>query len=115
MVAAIELFEALKTRFGENEAKVIVKEIEKIDTAVDAKINKKFDDAQALFKNDISSLKEYLDKIFATKEDLAKTEGRLDIKIAETKAELIKWMFIFWMGQVAVMAGLLAYFFKFSR
>jgi len=36
----------------------------------------------------------------------------LDSKISEVKAELIKWMFIFWIGQVAVMMGLLFAFFK---
>lgn len=35
--------------------------------------------------------------VLATKVDI----GRLDIKIAETKAEIIKWMFIFWIGQLA--------------
>ena len=57
------------------------------------KVENKFEDAKQLL---------------ATKEDIA----RLDVKIAETKAELIKWMFIFWVGQIAVMAGILAYFFN---
>ncbi|RMD91770.1 MAG: DUF1640 domain-containing protein, partial [Calditrichaeota bacterium] len=33
-------------------------------------------------------------------------------KIAETKAEIIKWMFIFWVGQVAMIIGILFAFFK---
>ena len=37
----------------------------------------------------------------ATKEDLA-----------NTRAELIKWMFIFWVGQLAAMFGLLYFFLK---
>jgi len=37
----------------------------------------------------------------ATKEDLA-----------NTKAEMIKWMFIFWVGQLAAMFGLLYFFIK---
>ncbi|MCL2597950.1 MAG: hypothetical protein FWD66_09955 [Paludibacter sp.] len=37
----------------------------------------------------------------ATKEDLA-----------NTKAEMIKWMFIFGVGQLAAMFGLLYFFFK---
>jgi len=36
----------------------------------------------------------------------------LESKVSEFKAELIKWMFIFWIGQVAVMLGLLFAFFK---
>jgi len=42
------------------------------------------------------------DKVnLATKEDLA-----------NTKAEMIKWMFIFWVGQLAAMFGLLYFFIK---
>lgn len=44
---------------------------------------------------------EFIDnsKILATKED-----------VANTKTEIIKWMFIFWIGQVAVTFGLYFYF-----
>jgi len=44
----------------------------------------------------------------ATKMDLA----NLDVKIERTKAELIKWMFIFWVTQTLTILGLLAYFLK---
>jgi len=40
-------------------------------------------------------------QILATKEDLAK----LDAKISESKSETIKWMFIFWIGQVLATFG----------
>ncbi len=33
-------------------------------------------------------------------------------QISDTRADLIKWMFIFWVGQVAVIMGLLFAFFK---
>jgi len=39
--------------------------------------------------------------ILATKEDLA-----------NTRADMIKWMFIFWVGQLAAMFGLLYFFLK---
>ena len=38
--------------------------------------------------------------------------GRLDNKIEATRADLIKWMFIFWIGQVGVILGMLFAFFK---
>ncbi len=93
MIASIELFEALKTRFGEQEAKIIVKEIEKIETGIETKVEKAFDR-----KKDVLATKE---DISLLKEDLAKLEGKLETKIAETKADIIKWMFIFWIGQLA--------------
>ncbi len=40
-------------------------------------------------------------KIIATKEDVVKSESKLSIEIANIKAEMIKWMSIFWIGQLA--------------
>jgi len=48
-----------------------------------------------------------LDKV-ATKDDLRK----LEIKIEQVKSELIKWMFIFWIGQFASITTVLFLFFK---
>ncbi|MDZ7724861.1 MAG: DUF1640 domain-containing protein [candidate division KSB1 bacterium] len=47
---------------------------------------------------------------------IADVEKRLDNRITEevsrTRADLIKWMFIFWIGQIGAMLGLLFAFFK---
>ena len=32
-------------------------------------------------------------------------EGRLEAKIAEAKADTIKWMFIFWTGSILITLG----------
>jgi hypothetical protein len=52
------------------------------------------------------------EKGIATKEDLASVRNELKVEIANTKAEMIKWMFIFWVGQLAAMFGLLYFFLK---
>lgn len=44
----------------------------------------------------------------ATKEDVAK----LDTKISDTKADMINWMLIFWIGQVAVTFGFILLFLR---
>ncbi|SEL07560.1 hypothetical protein [Parapedobacter koreensis] len=44
-------------------------------------------------------------KTLATREDLSELKGDLRTAIASTKAELIKRMFIFWIGQVAATFG----------
>ena len=93
IVSEIKLFEMLKARLGQQEAEAFVEILEN-------KVERKFDEAK---------------QTLATKEDLAKVEGRLETKLAETKSEIIKWMFIFWMGQVAVIAGLLAYFLNVAK
>ncbi|MDZ7291778.1 MAG: hypothetical protein ONB44_16195 [candidate division KSB1 bacterium] len=43
---------------------------------------------------------------------LSEEISKLETKISETRADLIKWMFIFWVGQVAVILGILFTFFK---
>jgi len=40
---------------------------------------------------------------------IAELSGRFDARLAEQRAELLKWSFIFWIGQVAAMAALLAF------
>ncbi|MEI6580364.1 MAG: hypothetical protein WCN92_13010, partial [Eubacteriales bacterium] len=46
--------------------------------------------------------------VLATKKDIS----ILEIKIEKTKADIIKWMFIFWAGQTSIMIGILALFLK---
>jgi hypothetical protein len=41
-----------------------------------------------------------------------KFERRLSEEIGTLRAELIKWMFIFWIGQVGAILGILFTFFK---
>jgi len=83
IVSEIKLFELLKAKIGEKEAEAFVELLE-------TKVDRKFKDAETIFKGDMSSLKEYMDKVFATKADLA-----------NVKVDIIKWMFLFWIGQLA--------------
>jgi len=39
--------------------------------------------------------------------EISDTEMRLQKEIAYTRADIIKWMFIFWVGQAAVVYGLI--------
>ena len=92
-VAEIELYEILKSKIGEKEAKTLVEYIE-------AKVDKKFDE-----KKDI----------LATKQDIADLKieiANLEIKIEKTKADIIKWMFLFWIGQLASLIAILQIFFR---
>ena len=68
-ISTIEMYNILKGKLGENEAKALT---EYVESKVEKSINKEKD-------------------ILATKIDLA-----------EVKADIIKWMFIFWIGQIAV-------------
>ena len=60
-------------------------------------------------KGDVASLKMDIEQLrAATKEDIA----AVLIKMSESKAETMRWMFIFWVGQVAATFGLLMMFLK---
>ncbi len=48
-------------------------------------------------------------------EEVGKLDHRvseLDVKLSETKADLLRWMFIFWVGQVGALLGILFAFFR---
>lgn len=78
---ALELFEVFKKTMSEKDARLVVSYME---------------DANE---------KEIVKTVERKVEHLAsKTD------IANTKADLIKWMFIFWIGQLGAMFGLLYYF-----
>jgi hypothetical protein len=50
--------------------------------------------------------------ILATKEDLARVEGKINADAVGNKAELLKWMFVFWASQLIAMFGFLHLFLK---
>lgn len=85
-VAEIELYEILKSKLGEKEAKSLVEYIE-------TKVEKKFEE-----KKDI----------LATKIDIEK----LKTEMQKMKADIIKWMFLFWIGQLASLIAILQIFFR---
>jgi hypothetical protein len=65
--------------------------------AVDARIKAQFDAANARF---------------ATREEMAVGFARIEQRIAESRAELVKWSFLFWTGQCITMIGFLLVFLK---
>ena len=47
-----------------------------------------------------------------TEERFEKRLAQIDTKIENVKADIIKWMFLFWVGQVSVVTAILFAFFK---
>ncbi|MBF0487472.1 MAG: DUF1640 domain-containing protein [Nitrospirae bacterium] len=43
-------------------------------------------------------------------ERISEETGKLRVEIANCKADIIKWMFLFWIGQTAVMVALFKFF-----
>lgn len=76
-ISDIRLYNLVKAKFGEKEAEQFIALIkEEINNSVESK--------QQIVTHDIASLRDELYKNFASKAD-----------IAESKAEIIKWMFVF--------------------
>jgi hypothetical protein len=72
-ISTIEMYNILKGKLGENEAKALTEYVE-------SKVERTFDKEK---------------DVLATKEDLV-----------NVKSDIIKWMFIFWIGQIAVTLGI---------
>jgi hypothetical protein len=45
--------------------------------------------------------------ILATKEDIMKLGEDMRVEMREIKSDMIKWMFIFWIGQLAAMIAII--------
>jgi len=92
-------------------AKKVIKVIEESLSAIEEKAKEQ----KVIVKTE---LKDELTKELVTKEELKATEERLrgEIKATEERlraeihrwrADTIKWMFIFWLGQIGTFAGIL--------
>lgn len=127
-VSEIKLYKILKEKMGEEEAQSLVEYVE-------LKIAEEFHDKQYVLatKQDLLVLKEELaERMNKQKEELIermdKQKGelieRMDVKfgsleskfndlkvqVKADKVDMIKWMFIFWVGQLAAMITLFKLF-----
>ena len=82
--------------------------VEALDEVIKDQITSKIEHTEEIIHKDIQSLKDYMDNKFATKDALA----QLDVKVESTKSELIRWMFLFWIGQLAATFGFILLFLK---
>lgn len=85
-VSETQLYQILKSKIGEKEAEELV-------SFIKAEVDKEFDNKKDTLatKADISIVKE---------------------EVSNVKAEIIKWMFIFWLGQISVIIGFLLLFLR---
>ncbi|KJR40315.1 hypothetical protein MCHI_003790 [Candidatus Magnetoovum chiemensis] len=136
----IEMYEAFEDALGKDNAKIVVKSLEaamsnitdyKWKTTKDELLNdirKEFatkGDLQ-IVKEEINTLRtEMLGEFKALRTDTAgefkalRTEmlgefktlrAEIDAKIAVANREIIKWMFLFWIGQITVLIAIIKFF-----
>ena len=87
----------------------------------DAKLDQRTAELRSEFQREIARLEAKLEQRFAeAKADVARLEERMDRRfdvliqqqqtaIAELRAELIKWMFLFWVGTLGTLIALLKF------
>jgi hypothetical protein len=129
-ISTTQLYTQLAKRFGKEAAEDLNSYIEvKIDSGIDNKVagvaskedisdvKKEVGDVKTDLTREIAEVKTDLTREIAeVKTDLtreiAEVRTNLTKEIAEVKSEVIKWMFIFWIGQVAVTFGFILLFLK---
>ncbi|MBI4641995.1 MAG: DUF1640 domain-containing protein [Candidatus Tectomicrobia bacterium] len=136
MPTILEVYEKLKPKLGEEEARVL---IEFVEASVEQKAATKEDlqKTELALRGDLQkteltlreelrqvdqALREELRQVDqALREELRRVEQalreeihKLDQKIEVTKSDLIKWSFGFWIGNVAVMSGIMFAIIRFA-
>ncbi|MBI5181628.1 MAG: DUF1640 domain-containing protein [Nitrospirae bacterium] len=103
-VAEIELYEILKSRLGEKEAKTLVEYIE-------AKVGKELEEKKDILatKEDINGLKIEIEKV---RTGMVVEIEKVRTEMEKTRSDIIKWMFLFWIGQLASLIAILQIFFR---
>lgn len=126
VINTLPIYEALQAaNFKEEQAKAIahsfeegwrqiLQEIKGLTASKEETSELKAEIQQATPKEETAKLEAEM-KQLATKGDLVKEIERLKVEMAENKADLLKWMFIFWVSLVPVMTGIMAALIKFIR
>ena len=89
MSTVLELYEKLKPKLGEDEARAL---LEFVETSVQDK---------AATKDDLERTAS------ALRDEIRRNEAALRKEIQEIKVDLLKWSFAFWLGAVAVLSGIM--------
>lgn len=104
--------EKFERRLAEELSKVSDR-ITKETAGINDRITKEIAGVSERITKEIAGVNERITKeIGAVNEKIAETNANISVKIAEAKSELIRWMFIFWVGQLGVTIGILFAFFR---
>ena len=95
--ALVELF---------NEAQAANSPKEEIIEIVEEKFERRLSEEMGKLRVEMAEMKSEL------RNEMADMNTNFEKKIAQSHADLIKWMFIFWVGQIGVLIGILFAFFK---
>ena len=126
-VSEITLFNTLKASLGEEQAQIVVEGMktqvkEALENSKSVLATKEdLFGLRSELKGDIASLRDELKgdihalrvelkgDIHALRVELKGDNASLDVKIEKTRADMIKWMFIFWISQLAAIFAMLRF------
>lgn len=96
-ISSIDLFNLLRVKIGDQEANALT-------TYVADEVERKIEEQKNFFatKEDINQLRL----------EMAKLREDLQVEMKEQKSEMIKWMFIFWIGQIGATLAIVFLFLK---
>ena len=87
--------------------------LEFVENKFEQRLSKEISKVNNRITEEISKLdKRITEEITKLDKRITEEITKFDNKIEHIRADIIKWMFIFWVGQVTVIAGLLFAFFK---
>ena len=114
MPRVLELYEKLKPKLGEEEARAL---LEFVEASVERRAATKEDlqRTELALKEDLQrtelTLREELRRVDqALREEIHRLDQKIEglkVEMAAVKADLIKWAFGFWIGNVAVLSGIM--------
>ena len=86
-------------------------------TTLESKIDQRFTTFESAIDLRFTTLESTIDQRFTTSQasnnlQFNEIKTSFSSKISETKSELIKWMFIFWTGQITITIGIMLLFVK---
>ena len=103
MPRVLELYEKLKPKLGEEEARALLEFVE-------ASVERRAATKEDLQRTELT-LREELRRVDqALREEIHRLDQKIEAvraEIAGVKADLIKWAFGFWIGNVAVLSGIM--------
>ena len=137
-MAIVSVPKILRTKLGDDGAEALVRFFNEVQAAnsqkeeiieiVEEKFERRLAEELAKVRVEMAEMKTELRKEIAQlgadlrqemgemdtrfHKEMAEMNASLKSEIAKSHADLIKWMFIFWVGQIGVMVGILFAFFK---
>lgn len=108
IISELKAFDLLTLKFNlpEKDARQVVAEFRRIDEGIRHKVKEEINARENIFLTKDDKV-ELIDRIEKVRVEMEKT--RTDME--KTRSDLIKWMFIFWIGQLAAIFGMFKVFF----